>query len=48
MDFFQLQLGQNIEGETLYIAVNLETVLLIGEVYQFQVLYNSGAKSNLI
>jgi len=33
MDLFRLQLGQDIEGETLYIAVKLEIVLPIGEVH---------------
>jgi len=37
-----------MEGETLYIAIKLEMVLPIGEVYQFQALYNSGAEINLI
>ena len=48
MDLSRLQLGQDMEGETLYIAVKLEIVLLMGEVYQFQALYNSGAEINLI
>ena len=48
MDFFQLQLGQNIKGKTLYIAIKLEMALPIGEVRQFQVLYNSNAEINLI
>ena len=32
MDLSQLQLGQDMEGETLYIAVKLEIVLPTGEV----------------
>jgi hypothetical protein len=32
MDLSRLQLGQDIEGETFYIAVKLEIVLPIGEV----------------
>ena len=48
MDFSQLQLGQDIEGKTLRIAVKLEMALPMGEVRQFQVLYNSGAEINLI
>ena len=35
MDFSQLQLGQNIEGKTLYITIKLEMVLPISEVRQF-------------
>ena len=35
MDLFQLQLGQDIKGKTLYIAIKLEMVLPIGEVRQF-------------
>jgi len=37
-----------MEGETLRIAIKLEMVLPIGEVHQFQALYNSGTKINLI
>ena len=37
-----------MEGKTLYITIKLEIVLSIGEVRQFQVLYNSGAEINLI
>ena len=48
MDLSRLQLGQDTEGETLYIAIKLEIVLPIGEVHQFQALYNSGAEINLI
>ena len=48
MDFSQLQLGQDMEGKTLRIAIKLEITLFIGEVHQFQVLYNSGTKINLI
>ena len=48
MDFFQLQLGQDIKGKTFYITIKLEMALPIGEVCQFQVLYNSGAEINLI
>jgi len=48
MDLSRLQLGQDMEGETLRIAIKLEIVLPIGEVHQFQVLYNSGAEINLI
>ena len=48
MDFSQLQLGQDIKGKTLYITIKLEMALPIGKVRQFQVLYNSGAKINLI
>ena len=48
MDFFQLQLGQDIEEKTFYITIKLKIVLSIGEVRQFQVLYNSGAEINLI
>ena len=32
MDFSQLQLGQDIEGKTFYIAVKLKMALFIGEV----------------
>ena len=35
MDFFQLQLGQETEGKTLYIAIKLEMTLPTGKVYQF-------------
>ena len=35
MDFSQLQLGQDIEGKTLYIAIKLEMALFIGKVRQF-------------
>ena len=35
MDLFQLQLGQDIEGKTLYITIKLEMAFLIGEVCQF-------------
>ena len=35
MDFSQLQLGQDIEGKTLHIAIKLEMTLLTGEVRQF-------------
>ena len=48
MDLSQLQLGQDIEGKTLCITIKLKIVLPTGEVRQFQVLYNSGAKINLI
>ena len=48
MDLSQLQLGQDIEGKTLYITIKLEIALPISEVHQFQVLYNSGAEINLI
>ena len=48
MDFFQLQLRQDIEGKTLYITVKLEMILPISKVQQLQVLYNSGTKINLI
>ena len=48
MDFSQLQLGQDMEGKTLYIAIKLEMALPIGEVCQFYVLYNSGTEINLI
>ena len=48
MDLSQLQLGQDIEGNTLCIAIKLEMTLPMGEVRQFQVLYNSGAEINLI
>ena len=37
-----------MEEKTLYIAIKLEMALFIGEVRQFQVLYNSGAEINLI
>ena len=37
-----------MEGKTLYITIKLEIVLPMGEVCQFQVLYNSGAEINLI
>ena len=47
-DLSQLQLGQDTEGKTLYIIIKLEIVLPIGEVRQFQILYNSGAEINLI
>jgi len=33
MDLSWLQLGQDMEGETLRIAIKLEMVLPIGEVY---------------
>ena len=48
MDFSQLQLGQDTEGKTFCIAIKLEMALSIGEIRQFQVLYNSGAKINFI
>ena len=48
MDLSQLQLGQDIEGKTLYITIKLKIVLPIGKIHQFQVLYNSGAEINLI
>ena len=48
MDLFQLQLGQDMEGKTFCIAVKLEMALPIGEVRQFQVLYDSGAEINFI
>ena len=32
MDLFQLKLGQDIEGKTLYITIKLEIVLPIGEM----------------
>ena len=48
MDLSQLQLGQDIEGKTLYITIKLEIALPMGEVRQFQVLYNSGAEINFI
>ena len=35
MDFSQLQLGQDIKGKTLYIAIKLEMALPTGEVRQF-------------
>ena len=35
MDFFQLQLGQEMEEKTLYIAIKLEMTLFISEVRQF-------------
>ena len=35
VDFFQLQLGQDIEEKTLYIAIKLEMALPIGEIRQF-------------
>ena len=35
MDLSQLQLGQDIEGKTLYITVKLEMALFTGEVRQF-------------
>ena len=35
MDFSQLQLGQDIKGKTLYIAIKLEIILPISEVRQF-------------
>ena len=37
-----------MEKKTLCITIKLEMVLLIGEIRQFQVLYNSGAEINLI
>jgi hypothetical protein len=37
-----------MEGKTLYITIKLEMALPIGEIRQFQALYNSGAKINLI
>ena len=37
-----------MEGKTLYIIIKLKIALPIGEVRQFQVLYNSGAEINLI
>ena len=37
-----------MEGKTLYITIKLEIVLLMGEVRQFQILYNSGAEINFI
>ena len=48
MDLSQLQLGQDMEGKTLYITIKLEIALPIGKVRQFQVLYNSGTKINFI
>ena len=48
MDLSQLQLGQDMERKTLHIAVKLEIILPMGEKRQFQTLYNSGAKINLI
>ena len=48
MDLSWLQLGQDMEGETLHITIKLEIALPIGEVRQFQALYNSGAEINLI
>ena len=48
MDFFQLQLRQNIKGKTLYITIKLEIILPINKVRQLQTLYNSGAEINLI
>ena len=48
MDFFQLQLGQEIKEKTLYIIIKLEIILPMGKVHQFQILYNSGAEINLI
>ena len=48
MDLSQLQLGQDIEGKTLHITIKLEIALFMGEVRQFQILYNSGTKINLI
>ena len=48
MDLFQLQLGQDIKGKTLYITIKLEMALSIGEVRQFQALYDSGAEINFI
>jgi hypothetical protein len=47
-DLSRLQLGQDTEGKTLYIAVKLEITLPTGEVRQFQALYDSGAEINLI
>ena len=35
MDFFQLQLGQDIKGKTFCITIKLEMALPIGEVRQF-------------
>ena len=35
MDLSQLQLGQNMEGKTLRIAIKLEMALPIGTVRQF-------------
>ena len=35
MDFFELQLGQKMEGKTLYITIKLEMVLSTGKVCQF-------------
>ena len=37
-----------MEGKTLHIAIKLKMALPMGEVRQFQVLYNSGAEINLI
>ena len=37
-----------MEEKTLYITIKLEMALPMGEVRQFQVLYNSGAKINFI
>ena len=48
MDFFWLQLGQNIKGKTLYITIKLKIILPTSEVRQLQVLYNSGAEINFI
>ena len=48
MDFSQLQLGQDIEEKTLCITIKLEIALPMGEVRQFQALYNSDAEINLI
>ena len=33
MDLSQLQLGQDMEGKTFYIAIKLEMALFIGEVH---------------
>ena len=35
MDLSQLQLGQDIEGKTLYITIKLEMALSMGEIRQF-------------
>jgi hypothetical protein len=37
-----------MEGKTLCITVKLEIILSTSEVWQLQVLYNSGAEINLI
>ena len=48
MDLSQLQLGQDTEGKTFCIAIKLKIALPMGEVRQFQALYNSGAEINFI